>query len=97
MPNSVGHDWKNWLIGIMVPLNIALVGYIWNGNQNNTIRLDGDFRGMISDVAEIKAELRDINRRLETLERPQKQNTTLEMPDNRKHYPTVWDSVSVLK
>lgn len=99
MTSNGSHDWKNWLIGIMVPLNIALVGYIWTGSQNNTIRIEGDFRGMIRDVAEIKTEMREVNRRLEVLEGgPHKFNTSL-APDNSKQsfpFPGFSD-VAVLK
>lgn len=98
MTGNGSHDWKNWLIGIMVPLNIALVGYIWTGNQNNTIRIEGDFRGMIRDVAEIKTEMKEVNRRLEKLEgNAYKFNADLE-PNNSKSYPSsVLNNAAILK
>jgi hypothetical protein len=99
MPNGSGgtHDWKNWLIGIMVPLNIGLVGYIWTGNQSNTIRIEGDFRGMIRDVAEIKTEVRELSRRMEIIEGgPRRMNYPAPSPD-REGPMATWQGVSILK
>lgn len=99
MSSVNGSTWKDWLIGVMIPINFALVAYIWNTSEKSSIRIEGDFRGMIEDVAEVKAEVKEINRRLERIERERSapREGQLFIPEKSLSSTTWWDSIATLK
>lgn len=74
--NGSGGDWRNVVIGLLVPTCISLVVFIWNQADKSTIKLDLNAQEMQrtinsigQDMAAVKQELIYINKRLDDQER----------------------------